>query len=444
MTEALKYRSYPEVVKGEVARSRNIHLFPDLKIPRTTAQYWVKEQHHRKDFATVVEIDSVYKKKAEFLQRELEKEKAMRVLLETVRKVFPHDFSQKNVKSKVLRSQIISAVKVCLNFHKLTHCLSAIGLSKSSYQRWASEISFCAKTKSLCERRAASQLTSTEVATMKKFVTSKKHAHISVASLHLLAQRSGELFCSIDTWYKYIRCFAWPRPWKLSKKIVRKSGIKTTRPNEIWHLDVTVVNIRPGYKLYIQAVIDNYSRYVLAWRVTEEINAQNTVETIELAKRNAEKVLALTETATVMMDPGAENKNGKVLKFITSKNLKRLLARVDVHYSNSMIECLFRLFKNNYLYHQGIHTIEDLTRKAAFYFRQHNEVIPIAVHNGGRPLEVYSSSWGSEDLDELSAKKALALAARKKQNTQPPCSNCSIEKIEVAAEKFGGSGAESL
>lgn len=37
MNTANGYRRYPELVKHEVARSRNIYLFPDLKIPRTTA-----------------------------------------------------------------------------------------------------------------------------------------------------------------------------------------------------------------------------------------------------------------------------------------------------------------------------------------------------------------------------------------------------------------------
>lgn len=210
MNTANNYRHYPELVKNEVARTRNIYLFPDLKIPRTTAQYWVqKEKHAQRTFApsNVVEVDSLYKKKSEYLLKELEKEKALRQLLECVRKIFPYDFQAKHLKSKHGRAQIVAAIRECIKLHKLSHCLQAIGLSKSAYQRWASEIAFCKKTQSLCERRKANQLTSDEIAKMKNFVTSKKFAHISVASLHLLAQRSNELFCSVDTWYKYIRCF---------------------------------------------------------------------------------------------------------------------------------------------------------------------------------------------------------------------------------------------
>jgi putative transposase len=264
--------------------------------------------------------------------------------------------------------------------------------------------------------------------------------------LHLLAQRTGELFCSLDTWYKYIRCWEWKRPWtKVQKKTIKK-GIRASRPNEIWHVDVTVVNIRPGYKLYIQAIIDNFSRFVLAWRVTEEINAQNTIHVLGLAGEKATKLLGKNESTNVMMDPGTENNNQDVFRFISSKNLTRTLAQVDVHYSNSMIERLFHSLKNNYLYHQGIHTIEDLTRKANFYFNQHNQVIPLALHHGGIPGEVFVSSWNESEQTLLQANRIQAFLARKAKNKEPACASCPSQphvQTRTADEKFGSSGAES-
>jgi len=164
---SVRYRKYSDVVKAEVARTKNVYLFPDLKIPRTTAQYWVKTQRPLR-MASVIEIESAYKKKAEFLEAELFKEKALRRLLETVRKVFPYDFRTKQLKNKQSRAQIIAAIQEALKFHKLMHCLDAIGLSKSAYRRWASEISLCQKTKSPCDRRKASQLTEAEVSTMRR------------------------------------------------------------------------------------------------------------------------------------------------------------------------------------------------------------------------------------------------------------------------------------
>lgn len=105
MAAAVSYRKYSDVVKAEVARTKNVYLFPEMKIPRTTAQYWVKKQRPR-EALNVIEFESVFKKKSEYLAAELEKEKSMRVLLETVRKVFPFNFATKRVKSKMIRAQI--------------------------------------------------------------------------------------------------------------------------------------------------------------------------------------------------------------------------------------------------------------------------------------------------------------------------------------------------
>jgi transposase InsO family protein len=88
----------------------------------------------------------------------------------------------------------------------------------------------------------------------------------------------------------------------------------------------------------------------------------------------------------LLTDPRSKKNNRAVTQFTVSRNMQRVLARVEVHYSNSMIESLFRMLKNNYLYHQDIRNIEDLERKARFYFTQHNEVIPQATLKGLRRL----------------------------------------------------------
>ena len=412
------YRKYPEAVRTEISRTGNIYLFPNMRIPRTTAQYWVK---NKRSTPEPEDLDSIYREECESLKRELEKEKALRRLAECVRNVFPFDFQKTHVKSKITRTQIVKVIQECQKLNKLSICLSSIGLTKSTYQRWASEVSFCASTKSTCQRRKPSQLTEVEIGVMKRFVTSKKYAHVSVSSLHLLAQRTGVLFCSLDTWYKYIRYFSWKRPAKIERKPIKKTGIRASQPNQLWHVDVTVVNLSPGRKLYIQAVIDNFSRYVVAWRVSDSISAAGTVEVLATAKKNASN---MNDVTTVLTDPGSENNNRMVKEFTISQNMRRVLARVEVHYSNSMIESLFRMLKNNFLYHQDIRNIQDLERKARFYFTQHNQVIPQAVLKGSTPFESYRRLWTKQNEDDLKTQRTEAVIARRIQNLAPPCHVC--------------------
>jgi transposase InsO family protein len=37
----------------------------------------------------------------------------------------------------------------------------------------------------------------------------------------------------------------------------------------MWHIDTTVIRLLDGIRIYLHAVIDNFSRRVLAWRVAE-------------------------------------------------------------------------------------------------------------------------------------------------------------------------------
>jgi transposase-like protein len=38
-----------------------------------------------------------------------------------------------------------------------------------------------------------------------------------------------------------------------------KQGIRATKPNEYWHIDVTIIKLLDGTKVYLHAVIDNVS-----------------------------------------------------------------------------------------------------------------------------------------------------------------------------------------
>ena len=43
-----------------------------------------------------------------------------------------------------------------------------------------------------------------------------------------------------------------------------KVRLRTTRANEMWHIDTTVIRLLDGTRAYVHAVIDNFSRRILA------------------------------------------------------------------------------------------------------------------------------------------------------------------------------------
>lgn len=49
-------------------------------------------------------------------------------------------------------------------------------------------------------------------------------------------------------------------------------GVEISRPNQVWSTDITYVRLAQGF-VYLVAVIDWYSRYVLSWRLSNSLDA---------------------------------------------------------------------------------------------------------------------------------------------------------------------------
>ncbi len=275
-----------------------------------------------------------------------------------------------------------------------------------------------------CQQRKPHQITHEEIETMRKLVTSKRYSHLSIQSLCIFAQRQGLLFCSLDSWYKYKKIFNWNRPRTIQNTKIEKIGIRASRANEIWHVDVTQVKILNGQKVYIQAVYDNFSRFILAWKVTTDISAVNTVELIATAKKNANH-LGNELLPTILSDGGPENDNHKVLNFINSKNIKRMIARVDIHFSNSMIESLFRMLKSNFLSYETLRSFRDVERKIDFFFTEHNDVIPRYKFQGATPKEKFLNTWTEQHFSKLKDGLKVASENRKNNFKVKSCMACS-------------------
>ena len=62
-----------------------------------------------------------------------------------------------------------------------------------------------------------------------------------------------------------------------------KDGIRATKPNESRHIDVTVIKLLDGTRTYLHAVIDNFSRRILAWRLGDRTRAQRWILPVKLA-----------------------------------------------------------------------------------------------------------------------------------------------------------------
>lgn len=80
---------------------------------------------------------------------------------------------------------------------------------------------------------------------------------------------------------------------------------KTTRPNEMWQTDFTYFKIIGWGWMYLSTVLDDFSRYIIAWKLCTNMRAEDVTDTLDRA-------LAASgcDSATVLHKPRLLSDNG--------------------------------------------------------------------------------------------------------------------------------------
>jgi putative transposase len=166
------------------------------------------------------------------------------------------------------KRRLLSAIERARKAMPLSAALRVLRLSSARYYAWVrADVACTLDDTPSCPRSKVQRLTFNEVQAIGAMVQSTEHRHMSIRGLALHAQRIGKVFAHPATWSKLIRERGWRRPRLRLYPAKPKVGFRASAPNEAWHLDVTILKLLDGTKAYVHAVIDNFSRRILAWTV---------------------------------------------------------------------------------------------------------------------------------------------------------------------------------
>ena len=131
-----------------------------------------------------------------------------------------------------------------------------------------------------------------------------------------------------------------------------KVGLRTTEPDEAWHVDTTVRRLLDGTKAYVYAVIDNFSRRILAYRVSQHFEVAHTLAVLSEAVRGAggAGTRESDKPPLLVVDGGVENFNDSVDDLIETDVIRRVRALTELRFSNSRIEAFWRSLKHRWLF----------------------------------------------------------------------------------------------
>ncbi|MBK9386477.1 MAG: transposase [Planctomycetes bacterium] len=323
------------------------------------------------------------------------------------------------------KERVLRAVDHSRPFMPIRVALRAVGLSASRFHDWRHSRAACELAdRRSCPKLSPQRLTAGETHVIREMACAEEFRHVPTGTLAMLAQRMGRAFVSAQTWYRLIQRNGWRRPRKKVHPSRPRNGIRATKPNELWHVDTTIIRLLDGTKVYLHAIIDNFSRRILAWRANDRFEVASTAILLnEAAAGRTEKGVP----PKLLSDAGVENLNGGVDQLIESGLIKRVLAQTDVTFSNSMIEAWWRVLKHNWLFLNTLDSLATVRRLAGFYIEQHNSVMPHAAFSGQTPDEMYFGT-GSEVGAKLEAGREESRKRRMESNRAASCGACSAKE----------------
>jgi transposase InsO family protein len=127
----------------------------------------------------------------------------------------------------------------------------------------------------------------------------------------------------------------------------------------------------------------------------------------------------------LLADSGVENVNDAVDGALAETGIKRLVAQVEITWSNSMIEAIRRKLKYDWLFLNQLDSLATVERLAAFYVEQHNTVMPQVALRRRTPDEVFRGE--ANDLSErLCEAHHNAMRDRIETNRALACGDCPL------------------
>ena len=309
----------------------------------------------------------------------------------------------------------------------LARSLRELKMHRTKFYSWRKQINALCLTSPVrkCMKVWSNQLTANEMEVLKRLVTDPLFTGWSFCSRVMYAWRQKWAFFSLHSAYKY-------RPLLgLEMNIIRNRrknhlvGLRGLWPLDIVNVDVTVFFTSNNQKIYIYLIMDNYSRYILGWKVTlgklDSATAQQNLKEVYEKYFKGNEHLKPTRW---IIDGGPENVSLKIKAQLENynKDVIALIAQKDIKESNSMVESLNKRLKYQHLFLNDIPDFQNTVKQLEIFVEKNNNVIPQRVQGGYTPHELLTENTNFVIRSKAQVKEAYN--ARIETNRQHRCQIC--------------------
>jgi putative transposase len=161
-------------------------------------------------------------------------------------------------------------------------------------------------------------------------------------------------------------------------------NVAISQVNQVWSADITYIPMSRGF-MYLVAILDWHSRYVVAWRLSNSLDSDFCVEALQAA-------LALGQPQIFNTDQGCQFTSRAFTSVLEQRQIAISMDGRGRALDNVFIERLWWSVKYEDVYLRSYETVLELEAGLAAYFEFYCHRRPHSSLENRKPWEVYSSA----------------------------------------------------
>ena len=156
-----------------------------------------------------------------------------------------------------------------------------------------------------------------------------------------------------------------------------------TGPDQVWCADITYIPMKHGF-MYLMAVMDWWSRFVLAWELSNTLDAAFCVQAWQVALTRGTQPPLIANT-----DQGAQFTSAEYVEAVEEAGVLVSMDGRGRWMDNRFVERLWRSLKYEDIYLRGYEHGLELRQGVGNWFGDYNEYRPHQALGYATPAEVY-------------------------------------------------------
>ena len=125
---------------------------------------------------------------------------------------------------------------------------------------------------------------------------------------------------------------------------------KTTAINQLWQTDFTYLKIIGWGWFYLSTILDDYSRFIIAWRLCTNMRTQDVTDTLDLAlKASGCDQTHVVHKPRLLSDNGSSYVLGELAEWVQDKGMKHSRGAPCHPQTQGKIERWHQILKNRIL-----------------------------------------------------------------------------------------------